>query len=352
MTLPNYEFLSAPLWLVTTLQLLTLALHFVAMSFLLGGVILVVHGAMRGRGDAPTLLRLTRLFPSAMAATVTLGVAPLLFLQLVYPRQAYAAAIVSGWFWLMVVAAALIAYAALYLCAAKSEKSGRVNVPPLLLALVGMMYVSIAYGSIFAMAERPDLIRELYAKDQSGLVWNPAVGDYFLRWLHMVVGAVTVGGFFVGMLGRDDAEIYRVGNSFFVVGMTLGSLLGIAYLLSLLPILAAFVRSPAIWGLFAAILLSLGSLHFFFRKNFPVAGAMLFVSVFGMVYARHTVRLLKLAGQFDPSTWRVAPQWGPFVLFLVCFVTALAVVAYMLRLFFGANARTEAEPTRHSHAAL
>lgn len=333
MNLPNYEFLSAPLWLVTALQLLTLSLHFVAMNFLLGGVIIVAQGGCRGQGNDPMLVRLARLFPIAMAATVTLGVAPLLFLQLVYPRQAYAAAIVSGWFWLLVVAAVLIGYAALHLCAGTGEKYGRVNLSALLIALVGLVYVSVAYGSIFAMAERPDLIRELYAQDQSGLVWNPAVGDYVLRWLHMVAGAVTVGGFCVGMLGRNEAQTYRLGKSFFVAGMALASVLGIAYLLSLLPILGAFMRTPAIWGLTAAILLSLGSLHFFFAKNFPVSGAMLFVSLFGMVYARHAVRLLKLADQFDPISWRVAPQWGPFILFLVCFVMALAVVAYMLRLF-------------------
>jgi hypothetical protein len=99
MNLPNYEFLPAPLWLVTTLHLVTLTLHFVAMNFLLGGVIIVLHAAIRKRWDDPTLLHFGRLFPAAMAATVTLGVAPLLFLQVVYPKQVYAAAIVSGWFW-------------------------------------------------------------------------------------------------------------------------------------------------------------------------------------------------------------------------------------------------------------
>jgi len=340
MTLPNYEFLSAPLWLVTTLHLLTLSLHFVAMNCLLGGALVVVgYAAWGGGGGAPMVVRLTRLLPTTMAATVTLGVAPLLFLQLVYPRQAYAAAIVSSWFWLLVVAAVLIAYAALYLCAGTSERSGTVFLPPLVLALAGMVYVSIAYSSIFAMAERPDLIRALYAADQSGLVWNPAWGDYLLRWLHMLAGAVTVGGFCVGVLGRHDPQSYRMGMWFFVVGMVLATVLGLAYLASLLPILGAFMRTPAIWALTAAVILSVGSLHFFFRKNFLVAGAMLFLSLFGMVYARHTVRLLKLVGQFDPSSWHVAPQWGPFVLFLVSFVAALAVVAYMLRLFFSATAR-------------
>ena len=49
MNLPDYEFLSAPLWLVTVLHLLTFTLHLVAMNFLLGGVIIVLHAAVRRR---------------------------------------------------------------------------------------------------------------------------------------------------------------------------------------------------------------------------------------------------------------------------------------------------------------
>ena len=131
MNLPHYEFLSAPLWLLTALHLLTLTLHFVAMNFLLGGVLIVLHAGIRKRWDDPTLLDFVRMFPSAMAATVTLGVAPLLFLQLVFHRQVYSAAIVSGWFWLGVVAAAIVAYYALYRASWKAEKSGQVSRPAL-----------------------------------------------------------------------------------------------------------------------------------------------------------------------------------------------------------------------------
>ena len=337
MNLPNYEFLSAPLWLVTGLHLLTLALHFVAMNFLVGGLIIVLHAGLRKRWGDPILLKFARLFPAAMAATVTLGVAPLLFLQMTYPKPVYAAAIVSGWFWLGVIGAVIVAYYALYWAALRGERTGRVSLSALLVALAGVVYVSVVYSSVFAMAERPGLIHELYARDQSGWLFNPAAGDYGLRWLHMILGAVTVGGFFVGMVGRDEPAAYQIGKAYFVTGMALASVAGIAYLMSLQPILADLMRTPASWGLLVAILLSLGSLHFFFKKNFCVSGTMLFVSMLGMVYTRHTVRLLHLGGQFNPATYRIAPQWGPFALFLVCFLIALVVVAYMLHLFFGAK---------------
>jgi hypothetical protein len=326
--------------LITTLHILTLTLHFIAMNFLFGGVIIVLHAGLRKRWDDPTLLKFVRLFPAAMAATVTLGVAPLLFLQMVYPKQVYAAAIVSAWFWLGVIGAVIVAYYALYRSSLRGERTGKVSLPALVLALAGLVYVSVVYSSVFAMAERPGLIHSLYAQDQSGLVFNPALGDFVLRWLHMLLGAVTVGGFFVGMLGRNEPATYQTGKTYFVGGMALASVVGIAYLMTLLPVLAGFMHTPAAWALMAAILLSLGALHFFFKRNFCVAGTMLFVSMLGMVYTRHTVRLLRLAGQVDPATYRIAPQWGPFVLFLVCFVVALGTVAYMLRLFFGAKQTT------------
>ena len=76
--------------------ILTLSLHFAAMNFVLGGILLVLTGRIDRSGENPALRRFITLFPSAMAATVTLGIAPLLFLQLAYPLQVYPAAIVSG----------------------------------------------------------------------------------------------------------------------------------------------------------------------------------------------------------------------------------------------------------------
>jgi len=334
MNLPDYEFLSAPLWLVTTLHLLTLTLHFVAMNFLFGGILITIFAAFRRRWDEPTLKKFSRMFPSAMAATVTLGVAPLLFLQLVYHRQVYAAAIVSGWFWLLIFVVVIVAYYALYRSALKA---GNISAPALLIALAGLIYVSLTYSSVFSMAENPKQMQVLYAANQTGWVWNPSAHDYALRWLHMMLGAVTVGGFIVGFIGRDRPEVYGLGKQFFVGGMVLASLAGMAYLLSLLPYLKAFMHTPAISALTVGVVLSLGSLHFFFKKKFYGAGTMLFVSMLTMVYARHTVRLLKLAGQFDPAAWRVAPQWSVFALFLVCFVAMLAVVGYMIRLVIRAK---------------
>lgn len=340
MNLPDSNFLSAPLGILTLLHLLTLTLHFVAMNVLLGGAVITLGAAWRSRCDESALKDLGRMFPSAMAATVTLGVAPLLFLQMVYPRQVYAAAIVSGWFWLLVVVAAMVAYYALYRSSLGSERSGRISRPALALALAGLLYISFAYSSIFSLAEQPNLIRSLYAASPSGWVLNPPTLEGLLRWLHMLLGALTVGGFFVGWVGRDRPALFATGKAFLLWGMLAASVLGVAYLFTLRPILRAFMHTPAIWALSLGILLSAAALHFFLKRYFVLSGSMLFVSMFGMVYARHTVRLLKLAGQFDPASWRIAPQWTVFALFLLCFVAMLGVLGYMFRLVSNAGKPT------------
>jgi hypothetical protein len=59
-----------------------------------------------------------------------------------------------------------------------------------------------------------------------------------------------------------------------------------------------------------------------------------------MVLTRHTLRLIVLRGEFDPRTMAVSPQWSVFAVFLVCFVVALGLVAWMVGAFFS-RARQE-----------
>jgi len=333
MNLPGYDFLSAPLWLISLLHVLTLSLHFAAMNFVVGGILVVLTGRFPDRWDDPTVQKLVRLFPSVMAAVVTLGVAPLLFVQLVFPRQIYSSSIVSGWFWLMVVPAVILSYYSLY-AASFSGANGARRGAYFLLALVGFLYVSLVYSSVFSMSERPDLIQKLYAGIPSGTVWNPSLGDYAWRWLHMMLGAVTVGGFFVAFLGRDNPAAYVVGRKFFLWGFVLSSCTGVGYLLSLGPILPGFMRTPGAWSLIVGILLALGSMHLLFTHKLGICAGMLFSSLVLMVVNRHYVRLVRLEGQFDPSGWKVQMQTSPFLMFLACFIASIGLVWYMLRLFF------------------
>jgi len=332
--LPDPHFLSAPLWLITLLHLLTLTLHFVAMNFLFGGLIVLLFARLEDKWNHPTVGRFIQLFPTLMAATVTLGVAPLLFLQLVYGKQVYSAAIVSAWPWLFVVVAVMVAYYLLYGVAfSRRVRPGRL--PVLLgLAALALGYVSLTYSTVFSMAEHPDLVQLLYAQDQSGALVNPRVGIWGLRWLHMVVGAVTVGGFFVGLLGKNDARTFVLGRNFFLWGMGVSVVVGLAYLVTLGDALLPLMRTVASWLIVVALILSLGAGVLYFKRRFLLASLLLFLSLAAMVVIRHALRLVELAGVWEPGAIPVSPQWSVFAVFVVCFVAAIGAVWYMLRLFF------------------
>lgn len=94
------------------------------------------------------------------------------------------------------------------------------------------------------------------------------------------------------------------------------------------------MRSPVIWLVTASFVLALGALHQFFTAKMVRAAVLLSLTMFAMVTARHFLRLIVLDGKFDPATIPVTPQWSVFAVFLVCFLVALALVAYMLRLYF------------------
>ncbi|UCG61411.1 MAG: hypothetical protein JSV52_13980 [Candidatus Zixiibacteriota bacterium] len=340
MNLPDYSFLSAPLWLVTVLHIVTLTLHFLAMNFILGGIVVVLLGKFSEKWQHPTVQKLVKFLPNAMAATITFGVAPLLFVQLVFAKQIYSASIVSSWLWLMIVVVAIVVYYLLYASSFRSGRTGKTGGTCLILALIGLLYISFVYSSVFSLAEQPELYRSLYAGSQSGLVVNTEIGSYIFRWLHMLLGALTVGSFFAGVVSRDNEGAFAIAKIFYLYGMVAAMVLGLIYLFTMGEYILPFMRSAAVWWLVVSTVLSLGSLHFFFKKRFVVSGLMLIVSLLGMVTIRHAVRLIHLDGIFDPASLPMKPQWSIFIVFLLCFLIAAGLVWYMMRLYLSDRSQT------------
>lgn len=331
MSTPGYEFLPAPLWIIHTLHVFTLVLHFVAMNFMVGGIVFLLFGRLDGGMRHPVAQKIIKLFPGVMSATITLGVAPLLFVQLVYPENVYSASIASGWFWLMIVGAGMLTYYLLY-AASFSKNQGRVK-PFLAVAFLGMLYISVVYSSVLAMAETPDVYHALYASNPEGTSLNRSLAQWIPRWLHMITGSVAVGSFLVGLLARKDEAVFRRVRMFFTYSMALAMVLGFVYLGSLHNIMSSLMSGSTPWVLTVSILFSLGALHMFWKGKLLATGVMVGLSLVGMIVIRHQVRLILLGDVYDPSQIVVQPQWGVFALFVVCFILALAVCAWMAMLF-------------------
>jgi len=352
---PDPLALPAPYWLLWALLLLTFLLHLIPMNLVLGGSLLGAVARVRsrrpGRAHEAALAHLVvKAMPVLIAATVSLGVAALLFLQVLYGRLIFPSAIVMGWWWMSVVGLLIVMYYAAYLLAFREASLGSTGtaVAWFIAAMAGL--IALIYSTNMTLMLKPAELVAGYAAGTGGFALGLAERTLIPRYLHMLNGAVAVSGLTICLVGAvrrtQDAPFsqwaMRHGGLACVWATVAGSIAGIWWLAALPPdVRARFLGGDAraTGELAAGIALTLaGAAHAWLagRSARPLrmaatgAAAML-AGLLVMLLTRDTVRrvTLELAG-FQPVNWTV-PQWGPIVIFVALLVAAVAAIAWMTR---------------------
>jgi hypothetical protein len=119
----------APPGLLWALLQLTFLLQLIAMNVVLGGSLLAVLGRFSRSAEgalhrAALLAFFARALPVAVAATVTLGVAPLLFVQVLYGRLFFPSSSLLAWFWRAVVPLVILASRSLSVAGRRRSGAG------------------------------------------------------------------------------------------------------------------------------------------------------------------------------------------------------------------------------------
>jgi hypothetical protein len=352
---PDPLALPAPAWLLWALLLLTFFLHLIPMNLVLGGSIIGAIARVRGqKADRPHEAQLAHIIVKAMpvliSATVTLGVAALLFLQVLYGRVFFASAVVIGWWWLSVIGLLIVTYYAAYLMAMREANLGAAGVVLawLVAAVVGV--IALIYGNNMTLMLKPAGMVTLYAAGGGGSQLNLVDRALLPRHLHMVLGAIAVSGLAIAGLGvlrvKQDAAFGRWAlrsGAFICTAATVVNIFAGLWWLAALPrdVLLRFMGGDmrAVGELLAGILLTLtGAGHTVLAVTakrpgvmVTISAAALFAGIAMMLLTRDAVRRfsLDLAG-YQPVNW-VAPQWGPIVIFFVLLGAAIATVAWMTR---------------------
>lgn len=343
----------APTGLLWALLLLTFVLHLVPMNLALGGSIVALVARWRGRdGRDPHARTLASWFavalPTIIAATVSFGVAPLLFVQTLYGRALFGSSILIAWPWLSVVALVIVAYYAAYLMAFRAgDGASRTG---LAAAIAGIfVVVAFIYVNNMSLMLRVAEFESLTANGTGG--WRLNADDRTLvpRFLHILVGAVAVAGAGAALLGwlrrhRDPAFgmwAMRYGSGWTALATFANLFFGSWWLMSLpRDVLMRFVGHDAaattvlMLGI-ACALVALMAFAAAARAKDPApavrAGLMALPLVLvAMIFTRDQVResSFALAGLGD-APW-IEPQWGPIGIFAVLLVAALATIAWML----------------------
>lgn len=134
----------APTAFYLVLYLATFVLHVLPMAYVLAGsAVLVVRSVLGSRpDDDPLVAHLREWLPFILSAAITAGIAPLLFLQILYRREFYTANLLLFNRWMAILPVLIVGFYSLYLV--KGNWLWR-QVWPLRLFVVGVIFACFAF---------------------------------------------------------------------------------------------------------------------------------------------------------------------------------------------------------------
>lgn len=350
--------LPAPIWLLKFLLLLTFTLHILAMNVAVGGGFVAAVTEFFGRKKKSQnhfeLSRaISKLLPPFTAFTITLGVAPLLFLQVLYGQFFYTSTILMAWPWLSVIIIFILAYYGYYIFSFQWEKlNGKrlwvVLVSATMLATIGLIYVN----NIVLMLT-PEKWKAMYFANPHGTQMNFDDITIIPRYLHYMISAFAVAGVVVIMWGMRKLKTneqlgrwaIRYGGWWFLIPTFINIGVGVWWLIALpRDFMLMFMGSnPLATGYFLAGLASVFvSIIFMFvgmNAAKPVAkimAAKLFflITVVTMILMRHELREAYLKPYINWDAVQTEPQWGVIIIFALLLVSGIITVGWMLKKSF------------------
>ncbi|MDH5717386.1 MAG: hypothetical protein OEZ22_07080 [Spirochaetia bacterium] len=351
---PDQLAIPGPFWLFQVLLVFTFLLHVLTMNALLGGSIIAVVSYFRGKVDKNHQKLAKTIYsylPTVIATAVSFGVAPLLFVQLIYGQFFYTSSIILGGIWLSVVLFIIFAYYSSYFMKFNHEK--KINIAKYVSFSAPILFLIVA--SIFAnnlsILEKPLKWYDLYFKSiESGE--NPMFHDtiIYLRLTHVLLGAIALTGiwiFLIGYFNRNKDENWSVwaksyGLKIFLFSTLLNIVAGTLYLMAQpREIMLLFMgKNITLSILFILSLIITGFLLYitYRRKNekFQKKEMIIITSVFSllllfMLIIRHQVRAAYLKDYFKLEALKFESQDGMMALFFIFFLIGTAVVAYIIK---------------------
>jgi hypothetical protein len=348
--------LPAPIWLLKLLHIVTLALHFVAVEMMLGGLLLaVLLSLFRGSPLSMVTARaLARRLTVVMTFVINLAVPPLLFSQVLYGRALYTSSVLIGIYWISIIGLLILAYWLLYRFAARLQ-AGRSAWWVGLSAWLLIGGIARLLSTNMTLMLRPEVWRQMYSASAMGTYLPTGDPTLTPRWLLMLAGGLFVGGLWlVYLAGRST---FTAEEKRFVAGLggKVAAVFGIVYLAaglwansvqpaavkagfegqSAYPFYKLFGDAGYAWLALVGLAVLVAAVAGFAKLSASWVGwvgavlVLLFEIAF-TVYRDGVRDLTLLAKGYDVWDRVVVTNWWVVGLFLVLFVAGLGVIAWLV----------------------
>lgn len=345
--------LPAPIWLFKLLHIVTLALHFVAVEMLLGGLLLAVLLSLFQR-SAPSRVAaraIARRLTVVMTYVINLAVPPLLFAQVLYGRALYTSSVLIGIYWISVVGMLMLTYWLLYQFSARLE-AGRSAWWVGLCAWLLAGSIARLLSTNMTLMLRPEVWRDMYSASAAGAYLPTGDPTLTPRWLLMLAGGMLIGGLWMVYLAGRSTFTTEEKQFIAGVGGKVAAAFGVIYLLAGIwarnvqpaAVKAGLATHPlyhfaayaaygwlALVGL-AVLLAAYAGLTKLTRGWIGWAGALLalLLELTFTIYRDAVRDVTLLTKGFDVWNRTVVTNWSVVGLFLVLFVGGLGVAAWLV----------------------
>ncbi len=347
----------SPVWIFQFLYILTLVLHIIFMNYILGGTFIVMLNEWFA-GKDPKVAKansiLVKVMPFSLSLAITMGVAPLLFVQVMYGQFFYSANIMMGGFWLLLLALVTIAFYMIYVLIAKRSNDQTSNSWTRFgITLNTLLFFTVAFlwTNNAILTENPKYWPDIYTGARSVIAPDLSLWP---RYLHNVIGAVAVAGLWMCCIARFQARHHpenqqtadwmeRNGMVWATIATVINTVVGFAYLGVMPLVMEEFMKKFMGNGILfvgwsiSIVTAILALVHMILalvkpeKKGFLWGAVGLIVlTLFGMVMGRSLIRYIQLEEYFTVSELTVRPHYGSLILFLVTFLIGLAVLGYLI----------------------
>lgn len=335
--------------------ILTFTLHLLCMNIMLGiGIIALIQSFSRRPGTVETNRQVSAKLPYTIAFTVNLGVAPLLFIQVLYGQFIYTSSVLMGVYWLSIVLMLLLAYYSAYLFEFRFDPPASRGTVFIAVSVTLLLVVGFFFSNNMTLMLTPETWLRYFDRP-GGTLLNLSEPSLIPRYLHVVLSALAVGGLFLAILwhmkerrsGTSCRKQIKQSLSWFSHATLFQFIVGTWFLLSLPKDLSDLFMGGLSYAttLFAlAMAGTVASLFFAFKKKVVPCAVAAVVTVVLMILMRDVLRSAYLSPYFHPSTLKSVPQYGSFFLFLAFLIIGVLLVGVMLRLAFK-DKRAQEEPS-------
>ncbi len=332
------------------LLVVTFALHIIFVNFVIGGSFMSVYAYFR---HGAFYKNLSKAFAKAttinLSLAIVLGVAPLLFTQVIYDPFWYTSNVLSASWMIGIVFVLMTAFAFAYLFYLKSSTGRRHIALWGIFSFILIILAAVIMHAVSYQALQPGKWLAWYMNNNSVDLYGAHLHAFQLpRFLHFIVASFALTGVFMMLYAwyfweREDMDrkylawAGKMGARMAVDFTVLQMGVGVWWMLSLPATFHFYTNYMFLTGVPFAVVLLLVLIRAQSdpRKYALPVAALMAVTVFAMSSLREVLRML-YTGKYDysVSNYTLNISYGSTALFLASFVMGIVIVGYMISVVF------------------